>query len=100
MRKRGYEVIEAGDGEEALDILRKRPGEFDLLVSDLMMPEMDGPTLLLRGREYLGEAKVIFASGYAKELFSDLLSNEREVSFLAKPYTARQLAERVKEALG
>jgi two-component system cell cycle sensor histidine kinase/response regulator CckA len=100
LRRRGYEVIEANDGEQALGILQERPGDFDLLVSDVMMPEMDGPTLLRRGREYLGDAKVIFVSGFAKEQFSELLSNEREVSFLAKPYTTKQLAERVKEALG
>jgi two-component system cell cycle sensor histidine kinase/response regulator CckA len=100
LRRRGYEVIEASDGEQALAILMERPGDFDLLVTDVMMPEMDGPTLLRRGREYLGEAKVIFISGFAKEQFSELLSSEREVSFLPKPFTTKQLAERVKEALG
>jgi two-component system cell cycle sensor histidine kinase/response regulator CckA len=99
LKKRGYEVVEADDGEMALEVLQKRPGEFDLLVSDVMMPEMDGPTLLRKGREYLGEAKVIFVSGFAKEQFSDLLSSEREVSFLSKPFTAQQLAEAVKMAL-
>ncbi len=100
LRRRGYEVVEANDGEQALAILRERPGAFDLLVSDVMMPEIDGPTLLRQGREYLGEAKVIFISGFAKEQFSDLLSSEREVSFLPKPFTAKMLAERVKESLG
>jgi two-component system cell cycle sensor histidine kinase/response regulator CckA len=100
LRKRGYEVVEAGDGEQALALLEAEPGAFDLLVTDVMMPEMDGPTLLRRGREYLGDAKVIFISGFAKEQFSELLSNEREVSFLPKPFTTKQLAERVKEALG
>jgi two-component system cell cycle sensor histidine kinase/response regulator CckA len=100
LRKRGYEVVEASDGEQALDILQRRAGEFDLLVTDVMMPEMDGPTLMRRAREYLGEAKVIFISGFAKEQFSELLSSERAVSFLPKPFTAKMLAERVKESLG
>jgi two-component system cell cycle sensor histidine kinase/response regulator CckA len=100
LRKKGYEVIEAENGEQALAILQERAGEFGLLVTDVMMPEMDGPTLLRRGREYLGDAKVIFISGFAKEQFSDLLSSEREVSFLPKPFNAKQLAERVKEVLG
>jgi len=100
LRRRGYEVEEASDGEEALEILAENPGKFDLLITDVMMPEMDGPTLLRRGREHLGDARVVFISGYAKEQFSDLLSSEREVSFLSKPFTTKQLSERVKEVLG
>jgi two-component system cell cycle sensor histidine kinase/response regulator CckA len=100
LKRRGYEVTEAGDGEEALEILQERAGEFDLLITDVMMPEMDGPTLLRRGRESLGDAKVIFDSCFSREQFSHLLSSERDVSFLAKPYTTQQLAERVKESLG
>jgi len=100
LRRRGYDVEEASDGEEALEILAARPGEFDLLITDVMMPEMDGPTLLRRGREHLGDASVVFISGYAKEQFSELLSSEREVSFLSKPFTTKQLSERVKEVLG
>lgn len=100
LRRRGYEVEEASDGEEALEILAENPGAFDLLITDVMMPEIDGPTLLRRGREHLGDARVVFISGYAKEQFSDLLSSEREVSFLSKPFTTKQLSERVKEVLG
>ncbi len=97
--KRGYEVIEAGDGEEALEILEDEPGAFDLIVSDVVMPGLDGPGLLEKARDYLGEARVIFISGYAEEEFSHTLSSEAEVSFLAKPFTVQKLAERVKREL-
>ncbi|PWE17537.1 hybrid sensor histidine kinase/response regulator [Marinicauda salina] len=98
--KRGYEVVEACDGEEALEILTEEPESFDLIISDVVMPGLDGPGLLEKGRDKLGDARVVFISGYAQEQFSDTLSKELDVSFLPKPFTLPQLAERVKEELG
>ncbi len=98
--KRGYEVLEAEDGEEALALAEQYSGQIDLMISDVVMPGLDGPGLLEKAREHLGDARVIFMSGYAEEEFSDVLSRERDVSFLPKPFTLPQLAERVKETLG
>ena len=98
--KRGYEVVEACDGEEALEILEEEPESFDLLISDVVMPGLDGPSLLKEARQYLGNARIIFISGYAKEEFSDTLSSDLEISFLPKPFDIQQLAERVKQELG
>ena len=98
--KRGYEVVEAEDGEEALEILKENPESFDLIISDVVMPGLDGPGLLEKGRQYLGDARIVFISGYAEEEFSHTLSKELDVSFLPKPFTLPQLAERVKEMLG
>jgi two-component system cell cycle sensor histidine kinase/response regulator CckA len=98
--KRGYEVVEACDGEEALEILEENPESFDLLISDVVMPGLDGPSLLKEARPYLGNARIIFISGYAKEEFSDTLSSDLEISFLPKPFDIQQLAERVKQELG
>ncbi len=98
--KRGYEVVEACDGEEALEILEENPESFDLLISDVVMPGLDGPSLLKEARPYLGKARIIFISGYAKEEFSDTLSSDLEISFLPKPFDIQQLAERVKQELG
>ena len=100
LRKRGYKVIEAEDGEEAYEILEDDEHDFDLMISDVVMPGMDGPTLLKKGRPLLGEARIVFISGYAKEEFSDLLSEEPDVTFLPKPFTLAQLAEKVKEQIG
>jgi two-component system cell cycle sensor histidine kinase/response regulator CckA len=99
LRKRGYEVIEAGDGEEALLLAEEHAGTIDLLLSDVMMPGMDGPTLLKKARIYLGDAPVMFISGYAEAEFSDLLEGETGVSFLPKPLDIKTLAERVKQQL-
>lgn len=100
LRKKGYRVIEAEDGEEALEILEETKVPFDLMISDVVMPGMDGPSLLRAGREMLGEARIVFISGYAEEEFSDLLSEEPDVTFLPKPFTFAELAEKVKSEIG
>jgi two-component system cell cycle sensor histidine kinase/response regulator CckA len=99
LRARGYEVIEAADGEEALVLAEEWAGKIDLLISDVIMPGIDGPTLLKKARQYLGAAPVMFISGYAEAEFSDLLEGEEGVSFLPKPIDIKTLAERVKQQL-
>ncbi len=99
LRARGYEVIEACDGEEALALAEIHAGKIDLLISDVIMPGLDGPTLLKRARVYLGQAPVLFISGYAEAEFSDLLEGETGVTFLPKPLDIKMLAERVKQQL-
>jgi two-component system cell cycle sensor histidine kinase/response regulator CckA len=96
LRARGYEVIEAASGEEALEIAESHAGEIDLMISDVVMPGMQGPDLLKKARQYLGAAPVMFISGYAESEFSDLLEGESNVSFLPKPIDIKTLAERVK----
>lgn len=100
LRKRGYQVTEAEDGEEALEILEDATEPFDLLLSDVVMPGLDGPGLLKQGRELLGNARIVFISGYAAEKFSDLLAEEPDVTFLPKPFTLAELAEKVKSEIG
>ena len=99
LRARGYEVIEAGDGEEALMLAEEHSGQIDLLISDVIMPGLDGPTLLKKARAFLQDAPVMFISGYAEAEFSDLLEGEPNVSFLPKPLDIKVLAERVKQLL-
>ena len=99
LRARGYEVIEAVDGEDALQLAKAHAGAIDLMISDVIMPGMDGPTLLKAARPYLGEAPVMFISGYAEAEFSQLLEGESGVSFLPKPLDIKSLAERVKAEL-
>ena len=99
LRQRGYEVIEAADGEEALILAEEHAGQIDMLISDVIMPGLDGPSLLKKARPYLGDAPVMFISGYAESDFSDLLQDEVGVSFLPKPLDIKTLAERVKKEL-
>lgn len=99
LRQRGYEVIEAADGEEALVLAEEWAGQIDMMISDVIMPGLDGPSLLKKARQYLGDAPVMFISGYAESDFSDLLQDEVGVSFLPKPIDIKTLAERVKQEL-
>jgi two-component system cell cycle sensor histidine kinase/response regulator CckA len=99
LRARGYEVIEAADGEAALLLAEEHAGTIDLMISDVIMPGIDGPTLLKRARGFLGSAPVMFISGYAEAEFSDLLEDETGVTFLPKPIDIKTLAERVKQQL-
>jgi len=99
LRARGYEVIEAADGEEGLALAEAHAGAIDLMISDVIMPGMDGPALMKAARPFLGTAPVMFISGYAEAEFSDLLEGETGVSFLPKPLDIKTLAERVKAEL-
>ena len=99
LRARGYEVIEAGSGEEALELCQEHAGEIDLMISDVVMPGMQGPDLLKQARQYLAGAPVMFISGYAEAEFSNLLEGETNISFLPKPIDIKTLAERVKQEL-
>jgi two-component system cell cycle sensor histidine kinase/response regulator CckA len=98
-RARGYEVIEAASGEEALELAEEHAGSIDLMISDVVMPGMQGPDLLKAARGYLRGAPVMFISGYAEAEFSNLLEGEANISFLAKPIDIKTLAERVKQEL-
>jgi len=99
LRSRGYSVIEASNGVEAMEALEERNGAVDLVVSDVVMPEMDGPTLLkaMRGRN--PDLKIIFVSGYAEDAFEKSLPENQQFAFLPKPFTLSQLVAAVKETM-
>jgi two-component system cell cycle sensor histidine kinase/response regulator CckA len=99
LRSRGYSVIEASNGIEAMEALEEKEGAVDLVVSDVVMPEMDGPTLLkaMRGRN--PDLKIIFVSGYAEDAFEKSLPENQQFAFLPKPFTLSQLVAAVKETM-
>ncbi len=99
LRSRGYTVIEASNGIEALEALEEKDGAIDLVVSDVVMPEMDGPTLLraMRGRN--PNLKIIFVSGYAEDAFAKSLEENEKFDFLAKPFALSALVAKVKETM-
>jgi two-component system cell cycle sensor histidine kinase/response regulator CckA len=98
LSSRGYTVLEASNGVEAIEVL-EREGHVDLVVSDVVMPEMDGPTLLRELRKRDPKLKVIFVSGYAEEAFAKNLPKDEQYAFLAKPFTLKQLVAEVKNTL-
>ncbi|QXX74497.1 cell cycle histidine kinase CckA [Methylovirgula sp. HY1] len=96
---RGYTVIEAATGSEALEVAEENVGKIDLIISDVVMPEMDGPTMFGELRKRGVMAKVIFVSGYAEEAFAKNLPEGEDFGFLPKPFTLKQLIETVKGAI-
>jgi two-component system cell cycle sensor histidine kinase/response regulator CckA len=99
LESRGFTVLQASNGIEAIKVLEDRAGEVDLVVSDVVMPEMDGPTLLREMRKRNPALKMIFVSGYAEDAFEKNLPARREYEFLAKPFTLKQLVAVVKQTM-
>ena len=99
LASRGYKVHEASTGTEALELIDEIDEQIDLVISDVMMPEMDGPTLLKKLRETQPDLKIIFVSGYAEDAFAKNLDENDTFSFLPKPFSLKQLATAVKEVL-
>ncbi|RYC33041.1 response regulator [Lichenibacterium minor] len=101
LTSRGYTVVEAASGAEALDIaLDPDQPTIDLIVSDVVMPEMDGPTMFAELRKRGIDIKVIFVSGYADDAFKRNLPDGAVYDFLAKPFSLKGLVEKVKENMG
>ncbi len=99
LRNKGYNVLEANSGETALEILEGEGDPIDLLVTDVVMPRLDGPGLVKEVRQTRPELKVIFISGYAEDSFRKRLDEETGIHFLPKPFSLKQLAGKVKEVL-
>lgn len=97
LRLRGYKVTEADCAEEALEILEDSTKVVDLVVSDVVMPGMDGPSWVREARDKRPELPVIFTSGYAEDMFRKGLNGLDNCSFLAKPFSLDDLAAAVKK---
>lgn len=103
LRDKGYHVIEASTGAEALEHIKlaeEENGEsIDLIVTDVVMPVMDGPTLVNKAQEIFPDIKVIFISGYAEDAFRQKLNQDQKICFLSKPFSLKALAAKVKKVL-
>ncbi len=99
LKRQGYEVLEASTGIEALELMKQHASRVDIVVSDVVMPEMDGPTLLKELRKTNKDLKIIFVSGYPDDAFKKSLDENEQFAFLPKPFSLPQLAQKVKEEL-
>jgi two-component system cell cycle sensor histidine kinase/response regulator CckA len=102
LRNKGYTVIEADNGEAGLDALNAFNGAdqaIDLIVSDVVMPGMDGHTFVQLVRQEIPDMKVILMSGYAEDVFREEISRDPTIYFLAKPFSLKTLASTVKDVL-
>ncbi len=99
LASKGYHVLEAENGEIAMALLNSFEGEIDMLVTDVVMPNMDGPTLVKEARIERPGIKAVLISGYAEEVFRKSLGRETDVAFLAKPFSLKELLGTVKANL-
>jgi CheY-like chemotaxis protein len=95
----GYRVLEAEDGEEALDALYSTRARVDLVMIDVVMPKIDGVELAARIQEQWPEKRILFMSGYAAEVLAQHGLIYLDVPFLAKPFTRDEALAKVREAL-
>jgi CheY-like chemotaxis protein len=99
LRRAGYRVIEADSGEQALEIGRKRAGEIDLLLTDVVMPGMNGRELSEQLKKVTPDLPVLFMSAYAEdEIFLDHV-RAAQMNFIPKPFTLDELTRSVDEVL-
>ncbi len=99
LTSRGYTVLEADSGEAGLEVLEDDKDGFELILSDVVMPEMDGPTMLKELRKRGIKTKIIFMSGYAEDAFEKNLEGASDFAFLQKPFSLKQLVEKVKDVM-
>ena len=93
LTRQGYTVDTACDGEEAVEMLRAGT-DYDLIVSDVVMPNMDGPAMGRAARQMRPDIRILFMSGYAEEQLRKSI-NLDNIGFLPKPFTIPQIAEAV-----
>lgn len=103
LRDKGYKVVDAASGQEALEKLQvfldQETGSIDLMISDIVMPEMDGLTLTKKVLDLIPDIPVIYISGYAEDTFRDKVGQDNNALFLAKPFSLKELAFKVKQGL-
>jgi two-component system, cell cycle sensor histidine kinase and response regulator CckA len=98
LERKGYKVLAAASGEQALEYLSEHGASIDLLISDVVMPNMDGPTVVKHARAAYPTLKVIMISGYAEESLRKSIETP-DVAFLPKPFQLKELASMVKQVL-
>jgi two-component system cell cycle sensor histidine kinase/response regulator CckA len=99
LSSRGFKVLEAANGRQALDLLRTHSEPIDLILTDIVMPEMDGKELADRARECRPELAVLFTSGHARDRIATEGAVEEGVHFIPKPFSGAELGRKVRETL-
>jgi CheY-like chemotaxis protein len=95
----GYSVLTAANGVEALELASQFEGRIDVLIADVVMPQMGGPALAARLLPLRPEMKVVYVSGYADEAIGDPEVLSAGAAFLQKPFTLDSLLHKVREAM-
>ena len=99
LQKKGYTVLAAASGHEALDIVRGHAGSIDLLITDVVMPDMNGPELARQLAVIRPGTGTLFMSGYLDDALGDHCMLPAHVNFIQKPFSPRTIAQKVREIL-
>ena len=99
LANKGYKIIEADAPEMALELVEQNRGKIDLILSDVIMPGMNGPTMVKEIKLTSPDVKVIFMSGYTQDALDDSDIPPEELNFLQKPFSLKDLAAKVKLVL-
>jgi len=99
LASKGYHILEAASGTDALAIVKEKGSTIDMIITDVIMPDINGPELVEKIKKDHPKLKVIFTSGYGEDAFKKTYGEKRSFNFLPKPYTLKQLTTRVKELM-
>jgi CheY-like chemotaxis protein len=99
LRRNGYTVLAAESGREALEVVRGHSGSIDLLITDIMMPDMDGPELAKQLSMIRPETRTLFMSGYMDETLGEQGILPANVNFIQKPFSPKIIAQKVRDIL-
>jgi two-component system, cell cycle sensor histidine kinase and response regulator CckA len=99
LQNKGYTVLAADCAEEAMEFVEEHEGEIDLAITDVVMPQMDGPAFIAWLTERQPDIRVVYISGYAEDAFRATIAGDRPYDFLPKPFSLKDLAVKVKDVL-
>lgn len=99
LRRQGYQLMVAKNGLEALGMLKSYHGPLDLLLTDVVMPDINGKTLFTRLTEQFPDLRVLFMSGYTNDVIAHKGVLDEGIHFIQKPFTVHGLADKVREVL-
>lgn len=99
LSNKGYKILEAENAEEALQIIRENACEVDLVISDVIMPGMTGPDMVMEIQKEKPDLKIIFMSGYTEDAFVGTGLENADLNFLQKPFNLKDLAAMVKKVM-
>ncbi len=99
LQNMGYTVVLASDGRECVEIFKENPGKIDLVLLDMVMPEMNGHDAFFALKKIDPDVRVLLSSGYVKEEDARDVLNAGAAGFLQKPYSMIELAKRIKEII-
>lgn len=95
----GYNVLSAADGQKGLDLFKSQPSQINMIITDMLMPNMTGRQFVEAVREINKDMKIMFVSGYAPDDTEDGAALSQSVAFFQKPYTRDQLSKKIRDVL-